>query len=175
MEIAVALPIVLIALGMFVQMLSAGTELRRGCAEDWSAGAGAQQVLEEIRNEPFRDVFRLYNADPFDDPAGPGTAPGASFTVEGLMPRPDDPDRAVGSIVFPFVNVGSEVAPVWQVREDMVDAELGMPRDLDGDVLVDDLDHSDDFTLLPVLVRIQWQGRHGPRELRLHTVFSELR
>jgi hypothetical protein len=160
MEIAVALPIVLIALGMFVQMLSAGTELRRGCAEDWSAGAGAQQVLEEIRNEPFRDVFRLYNADPFDDPAGPGTAPGSSFTVEGLMPRPDDPDRAVGSIVFPFVNVGSEVVPVWQVRED---------------ILVDDLDHSDDFTLLPVLVRIQWQGRHGPRELRLHTVFSELR
>lgn len=174
-EVAVAVPVVLIALGMFVQMLSAGAELRRGGSEDWRASSAAQQVLEEMRNEDFRDLFALYNADPFDDPHGAGTAPGASFAVPGLTVLEDDPDGRVGEVLLPFVNTGSEVVPVWEVREDADVPELGMPRDLNGDVLIDERDHADDCALLPVVVRLRWKGRHGERELAIHTVLSEYR
>ena len=174
-EIAVAMPIVMIALGMLVQMLHAGAGLREVGTEEWASSSAAQDVLEEMRNEDFRDLFRLYNLDPFDDPGGPGTAPGGAFSVRGLAPRVEDADGMVGEILLPFRNTGTEVVPVWEVREDLVDAQLGMPRDLNGDSLVDALNHTADYTLLPVVIRLRWRGQHGPREFRLYTVFSELR
>ena len=61
------------------------------------------------------------------------------------------------------------------MREDLADAELGTPRDLNGDCLVDASDHAADYTLLPVVVRLRWQSHHGPREFRLYTALSELR
>ncbi len=168
------MPIVLIALGMFVQMLHAGAGLRELGNEEWASSAAAQDVLERMRNEDFRELFRLYNADPFDDPGGPGTAPGHRFAVPGLEPLESDPDGMVGEVLLPVWNTGTEVVPVWEVREDLANAELGTPRDLNGDSMVDGKDHSDDYTLLSVVVRLRWRGSNGRRVFRLATVFSEL-
>jgi len=169
------MPIVLLALFMFVQTLTAGTGLRALGREEWAASGAAQEVLEKMRNEDFRDVFRLFNADPFDDPGGPGTAPGNRFAVPGLDPLESNTEGTVGEIVLPVWNTGSEVVPVWEVREDQPDAALGTPRDLNGDCVVDDGDHAADYTLLPVVVHLRWRGPLGPRQLRIHTLFSELR
>ena len=174
-EVAVALPVVVISLFMFLQMFVAGGGLRDSGRETWAAGGAAQDVLERMRNEEMVDVFRLYNADAFDDPGGPGTAPGPNFAVPGLLPLADDPDGMVGEILLPAVNTGSEVVPVWELREDVRNPNLGLPRDLNGDALLDDVDHAGDYTILPVLVRLRWQGAQGRREFRLHTVFTALR
>ena len=171
LEIAVAMPIVLVAMGMLVQILSVGIGLRRTARESRLANARAQDVLEEMRNENYRDIVRLYNADPFDDPMGPGTAPGSTFSVDGLTTLEATP---LGQVILPTLNTGTEVVPVWETREDMALDDLSLPRDLNGDILIDDQDHSDDYTILPVLVRLQWQSPSGPRTYELQTLLTEV-
>lgn len=170
-EVTMALPIVLLGLGLFVQMLTAGARLRDVGREEVVAIAAAQVVLERMHNEPFRDLFRLHDPDPFDDPGGPGTAPGDRFDVEGLALAAD----RVGTIELPIWNMGTVVVPLWELREDLAQAELGMPRDLNCDALLDDRDHSADYTILPVVVRVRWDGRHGQRQVALQTILAEVR
>lgn len=175
LEVAVALPILAVALGLYAQILVAGSGLRDTGKESWLANSRAKDTLEHMRNADFRQLFVLYNEDPFDDPGGPGTAPGAGFHVPGLDPVEGDADGFVGRVILPGFNAGSEVVPDWQVREDQIDPVLGGPRDLNGDVLVDATDHRDDYLLLPVRVEVVWQGLNGPRNLSLETVLAELR
>ncbi len=174
MEVALAMPIIMLALGMFTQMLTAGKGLRQSSRENWLASLRAQDALETIRNQPFTDLYALYNEDPLDDPGGPGTAPGQHFSVVDLEPQPGDPDGFVGRITIPSRNAGTDIAPDWQLREDADEPALGMPRDLNGDNVIDANDHSADFTILPVEVEIRWQSRFGPRRVLVHTLFSEL-
>ena len=121
----------------------------------------ARSMLEAVRAEEFADVFALYNDDPADDPAGAGTAPGAGFAAFGLGARTNDADGLVGAVEFP--TIGGEL------REDIIDASLGMPRDLDGDGVIDALDHSGDYEVLPFRVRLDWSGATGARTLVVHT------
>ena len=174
-EVAIAMPIVLVALGLFVRMLVAGKGMRSIGQEEWSTSSAAQDALERMRNEDFRDVFVLFNSDPFDDPGGPGTAPGHRFAVQDLLPLTTAADGMVGEILLPAWNAGTELSPEWQIREDIENTDLGTPRDLSGDSIIDDQNHADDYSFLPVIVRLRWQGRHGPRVYELHTALSELR
>jgi hypothetical protein len=80
-----------------------------------------------------------------------------------------------GSIRFPEVNVGTPLAPLWQLREDLADPRLSMPRDLDSDFRVDALDHSADYTRLPVEVVVEWQGRVGRQTYSLVSLMVEVR
>ncbi|MEM1451161.1 MAG: hypothetical protein AAF957_04870 [Planctomycetota bacterium] len=163
-----------VATAILLQSLAAGHGLRGSAQEEWLATSIAQNTLEAMRNEAFRDVVRMYDADPFNDPGGPGTAPGATFAVASLDPAPDDADGFVGEVLLPVVNVGSEVAPNWQVREDLGERLLGLPRDLTGDAIIDAANHADDYRILPVLVRVRWNGRCGVRELRFFTSLTEM-
>jgi len=63
--------------------------------------------------------------------------------------------------------------PSWQLREDYVSADWGMPRDLSGDSVIDDLDHSLDVILLPVTVRLEWRGSFGPRTYQIQTMLAD--
>ena len=45
--------------------------------------------------------------------------------------------------------------------------------DTDGDGVIDNLDHSQDYQVLPVRVELQWTGPTGPRQVAFHSVFSE--
>ena len=49
------------------------------------------------------------------------------------------------------------------------------PKTTNGDIVVDDEDHAGDYTIMPIIVRLRWQGRHGARELRMPSVLSEFR
>lgn len=135
-----------------------------------TASSEARNILEEMRNEDFGDVYALYNADPADDPGGAGTAPGKYFAVEGLDLEPGDPDGFVGEILFPTI----EVTPgTFELREDAVDAELGMPRDLNGDSMIKTDDRSGDYFLLPVRIRIRWMGNGSPRQYEITSMLCE--
>ena len=136
-EVLISMPIVLVALGVLIQILSSGNGLRKLGREQWVAANATQTALERMRNEDFRDIAVLYNADPLDDPGGPGTAPGHRFAVEGLTAI--ELDGLVGEIRLPLWNAGSPVAPDWQIREDIDIPSLGTPRDLNGDSIIDDL------------------------------------
>ena len=70
---------------------------------------------------------------------------------------------------------GAAAAPAWELREDHQDERLGMPRDLNGDSILDDLDHASDYILLPVRIRVEWQGRNGPRSFEIHSMLTEFR
>ena len=70
-----------------------------------------------------------------------------------------------GEILFPLI--------ATELREDLVDEELDMPLDLNMDGVIDAADHANDYVLLPVLVRIEWQSGFRERELEVRTFISE--
>ncbi len=134
------------------------------------AREAARTQIEALREQPFDQLFALYNADPQDDPDGPGSAPGNGFPVEGLAAPDDDPDALAGEILLP----NSPGTP-GVLREDLKDRRLGLPRDLNGDGQTDAADHADDYRLLPVVVRVEWQSSSGTGRVELRTMLADLR
>ena len=98
----------------------------------------------------------------------PGSAPGNLFTVAGLQPV--DGALVVGRIEFP---AAYDPDGVLELREDVVDDRLAMPRDLNGDGDVDDVDHSTDYRLLPVAIVLRWRGSMGERTMELRTLLAD--
>lgn len=162
-EVLITLTILLVALRITVQTLASVNRLSPANRETAIATQAAQSALEELRVIPFSTLFALYNDLPDDDPGGIGTAPGASFDVPGLQPRGTDPDGRVGRIEFPVI--------ADELREDVDDRDLGMPRDLNGDGVQDSDDHAADYAILPVRVWIEWAGRSGDRTVQMATAF----
>lgn len=161
--------VLMITVFFFAQSIGSAATVGDVNRETRIALDAANQTLETLRGEEeFSEVFAIYNADPGDDPVV--NAPGAGFSVAGLQPTYDDPDGLVGEIVFPaVVDLGGQMV----LRESVVNAKLGMPRDLnvDGDLL-DDL--TNDYRVLPVLVRLRWRGASGVRSIEVQTLLSEL-
>lgn len=134
------------------------------------AREAARTMIETLREQPFDELFALYNADDQDDPGGPGTAPGNGFAVDGLQPTDDDPDALPGEVLLPNTPGTPGV-----LREDLNDRRLGLPRDLDGDGQIDAANHADDYLLLPVVVRVEWQSSSGTGRVELRTMLADLR
>ena len=123
--------------------------------------------IEVMRSQKFEDLLALYNADIFDDPGTPGSAPGVGFAVFGLDPVEGDADGLPGRVWMP-----SQTA---QLMENVNLPELSMPRDLDGNLRVDTQDHAEDYIVLPVRVQVEWSGRGGDRSFEMSTMFAKLK
>lgn len=161
-ELMVAIGIMSILVGVVMSCMTRAfslSEATRGTAQAVSA---AEDAIAELTAVDFLEAFARYNADPDDDPDGPGTAPGSGFAVPGLTPLAGDLDGLPGEILFPGGGV--------TLREDAEDRDLGMPRDLNGDGPIDDLDHGDDYRVLPVRVRVRW--REGGRNRQIELVVT---
>jgi prepilin-type N-terminal cleavage/methylation domain-containing protein len=179
-ELIIALSILLIAASIFYRMVASTAKLRQVNRENAVAADAARVLIEGMRNRTFSELFALYNNDPNDDPGDPGTAPGSLFFVDRLKPLASSPGGLVGEVFLPTRIIEVEVAggstvvveELW-VCEDTVDAGLGMPRDLNGDSVVDDQNHADDYIILPVRVVIRWQGMFGERSLRVVTMLTD--
>lgn len=189
-EVVVALSVLVVAASIFCQTLLSTARLRHANREGVLAADGARVALERMRNVPFLEIFRAFNPDPKDDPGGIGTAPGHLFEVPGLQPLPDAPFGKVGRITFPAMAVqvttgggggklggmgGTTTTTQWHVREDVVDAGLGMPRDLNGNNVIDTANHSSDYLLLPVRVTIEWKSGSGARKFEIVTQLGDFR
>ena len=130
--------------------------------QETTEGAHAgMQLLERIRGLSAADVYATFNSDDSDDPLGVGTAPGSTIVLRGSG-DPDGPGVIVGEVHFPMVS--------GQLREDVADPLLGTPMDLNGDGAIDSADHSGDYVLLPVRVRVRWRGVTGLRTVDICTV-----
>jgi prepilin-type N-terminal cleavage/methylation domain-containing protein len=165
-ELMMVMVVLTVAVSMLAGSMSSAARLGPVQRENALAGEGARRMLETLRGQPFMDVYALYNADPSDDPGGAGTAPGNGFAVQGLEPLAEDPDGLTGEILFP-----TQAPPLL---ENGTWLELGLPRDLDFDGAIDATDHSADYRILPIEVRIRWRGVNGARRLSLYTQFVEV-
>ena len=150
------------AIGSSMSASSASHEATR-------AREAAREMLESIGTVEFSEIFARYNDEPADDPDGPGTAAGPDFAVDGLDLSVDDNDGFAGEVILPSLDAAPRV-----LREDLNDARLGLPRDLNGDGLIDNLDHADDYLLLPITVRIEWRGSTGSSQIELHTMLGNV-
>lgn len=165
-EVIVGMAVLLVALSILSRTIAGVSRQRAINHENGAAVAAAFSTFERMRNTDFDRVFARFNADPDDDPGGAGSAPGNRFLVDGLGLDPAA-GGFHGEIVFP------EVA--GELREDVVNADLGMPRDLNNDSVVDGRDHANDYRILPVLIRIRWSGKAGVRDLEIATSLCEFR
>ena len=165
-ELCVSITVMAIALCAAASTVVTTGALNQKSHETVVARRAAEDMIEVLRNTPFDKVFPTYDADKSDDPAGVGTAPGSTFAVTGLTPIPGAPGGVAGQIFFPSAGPG--------LFENVVDASLGMPRDLNADKAVDALNHAGDNRVLPVRVRVRWQSRNGPRTVELSTLLSEI-
>ena len=162
-ELLVALVVLLVAVGGTLGSIGSFVVLGDSARDTTEAYQAAQSAIEEMRTVAFGEIFARYNATGADDPAG--VSPGDGFAVPELDLQSGDADGFQGEILFPI----DPVAPA-ELREDLAAAEFGLPRDIDGDELVDALDHSGDYQLLPVVVRVRWRGSTGNRLVELSTV-----
>ena len=156
-EVVIALAILTVSIGAVCSTLFTTTGLSRANRETSLAAEAALSAIEAVRGADFAQAFAQFNVNPNDDAVAPGTAPGASFAVRGLDVRDGDVDGFVGEILFPGDGTN--------LREDVLDRALGMPRDLNGDSVIDAIDHSGDYVLLPIRVRVEWTGASGNRDL----------
>ncbi len=168
-EILIATTILIGAVLALSQSTVSSMRLGQANREGGVAQAALRQALENFQAQDFDQLFALYNASPADDPGGPGSAPGPGFAVAGLSPRSEDPDGLVGRFILP--EAAGVAGP--ELRENFDDAAMGMPRDLDGDTFVDGDDHAGDYQVLPVRVRLEWQGKNGPRVLEVRTMVTD--
>jgi len=172
LELTVVIAILSVALGMHASTLVSLGRQRDVARDSAEVSAAVQNLLETIRGRPFELVASLFDSDPSNDPDGPGTAPGNRFAIEGFSPLDGAADGLVGTILIPErrLDDGS-----WQVREDLELPELGLPRDLNGDSIVDGLDHRGDLVRLPLRVRVDWRSRNGARSYSITTMLAQVR
>ncbi len=161
----IAVVVLTVAVSGFSSSVLSSLVLNRMNRETDVAQQAARRVLEEIQGEEFDQIFAAFNATN-GDYAGAGVESAPGFAVDGLDLLAGDADGLVGRIEFPTVDAGG----VLELREDVVDPGLGMPRDLDGLNGVDGADHSGDYQLLPVRVVVEWNGVRGARRIALETV-----
>ena len=164
-ELSVMMAILMVGLLAFSHSVRKSMDLGVTSRESTLATEGCRSIVERMQGHSLAEIHPLFNQDPDDDPAGPGTAPGRFFAVEGLRPRTGDADGFVGEIVFPTFDG-------FDLREDVNDDAIGMPRDLDLDGVIDSVDHSGDYRILPVLVRLEWRGETGDREMSFKTILA---
>lgn len=166
LELTIAICVLLIGVLGFSNAFVSMGRAEQKTRESTLAVLAARRVLASIQAEAFPEAFRRYNAAGADDPGGANTAPGASFAVEGLSALDADADGLAGQVIFPSPGNGAEL------REDWIDAALGMPRDLNGDGVIDTANHSTNYLLLPVRVRVDWRSASGPAAIELRTMLA---
>lgn len=170
LEVMVSLSVLTIALLAFSQAILMSLAASQVQREQGIARDAARQMIERMQAETFSEVFARYNATAADDP-GAGNLFAAAFAVTGLQAQANDADGLVGEIWFP---TGAAPGGVGVLREDLPDARFGTPRDLNADGVVDGLDHSGDYRLLPVAIRLQWRGRAGNSSLEFRTYLADI-
>jgi type II secretory pathway pseudopilin PulG len=161
-EVAFAVAIVVVALLTTIGSIASSMRVTRTVTEREAATRAAVAKLSEIVATTFDKIVIQYDADPSNDQNGAATAPGADFDATGFTPPKGD--QHVGIVTLPLSG--------GQLREDVNIPELGMPRDLNGDGVVDAKNHITDYKLLPILVELRWDGIDGVGSVKIPKLLS---
>ncbi len=172
-EVALALLVIAVATLGSVSWTLSGMSLEAENRERADAHDAMRVLFEELQAVPFEEVFARFNADPADDPDGEGTARGGLFSIEpnrkdGFL----DPARVAGGSTVAYrsnpleVRVEFPVDAFGQLDESAQGADWGgRAWDLDGNGAVETGGGSTGYVLLPVRIRIRWQGHRGTRSV----------
>jgi prepilin-type N-terminal cleavage/methylation domain-containing protein len=167
LEVLIVVMVLTIAMTMVTGTMASASKLGPLQRERARASEAARAMLELLRIEPFHRVFELYNTDTEDDPAGPGTAPGPHFEVEGLPVPEGDADGMCGRVRLP------EAKDASGLFETVVDPRLGLPRDLNGNGEIDEDAVTVGYTLLPVEIIVEWESQGQVHQFAIQTMFVE--
>lgn len=149
-EVVIALVIVAVGLmGIMSALLSVST-LVNSNHDQLVAINIARQKLAEIQNATFQTTFAQY---------GPNSETGGNFTISQL-------ENGSGKIIFPVNSSG-------KLDETVINENLGMPQDLNGNGNKIDTDVSATYTILPIRIHLQWTSSTGARELDLNTMLTK--
>lgn len=122
-------------------------------------------IYEELRGEDFETIFVRYNDSTTDDPAG-ANSPGNTRTLDESSRVLGDGSAIPATITLDFP---TPTGNPGLLREDQVDPSLGLPRDLNGDGVIDSSNHASDYVVLPVRINVSWFDA-GQRKTRSETV-----
>jgi hypothetical protein len=139
-----------------------------------------------MHNTSFLDIYHDFNGVERRS-ARQGHGPGNLFEVRDSRPAPTRHGLA-GRVVMPAARAGRGEAEAnsWAAAsaarghpvaaaQDYEDKKLGLPRDLNGNNVIDTSNHSSDYLLLPVRIEIKWKGIAGPRSMEILTQLSDMR
>lgn len=156
LEVTVALAVMGIGLSALISATMAIDELSLSNQEQLIALNAARQKIAEMKDESFSTLFSQY---------GPGSS---SNTFDLSTLQRGALTNGTGKIVFPVNAAG-------KLDETVVDTNLGMPQDLNGNGTRTDTDVSGSYTVLPVRIQITWTSRTGSRELSINTMLTKLK
>jgi len=164
-DLCVALVVLSISLGVLVGAVFSGIRLARTDEETALASQALRATLARLASLEPRNAFVILNAEDGDDLQGQSAQTYLAVQEELLTDRQGQPVTI--SVTFPV-----DPANPGVVREDLELPALGMPRDLDGDGEIDGADHADDLVILPVLLRLDWEGAGGPQSVQMATILG---
>jgi Tfp pilus assembly protein PilV len=156
LELAIATSILMIGIVSVLSASSRMNSLRVSNRERTLAQNAVRSMTERMHASAHG-----FSADPVTwsqrlfDTFGPGGSFGNAFAVEGL-PLVEGAE-SVGTIV-----IGSDETDT----DTELQAQLGMPRDLNGDGDAADADVTSGARLLPVVLTLRWRGERGIHQLR---------
>lgn len=161
LEVTISAAVLVIGVLGMVGSIAASLKLVGTNKETVIAHQAARGLVERMQNVTFAQVFATYNGNAADDPSGANTAPGSRFDIEGLAPQPVAAGQTAraGTISFPTI------AGTNTLSESVVDAELGMPRDLNGDGVITAGAMPGSYLILPVRIQVRWRSAGGDRSM----------
>lgn len=154
-EMAIAVSILVIGLVTLLSATSGMHRLRHQNRDRSVAQNGMRTMAERIHarsygltGDPATWSSRLIGI------FGPGGSFGDTFEVQGL-------NLPLGAQTLGTIQIVTDETATDQA----LGAQLGMPRDLDGDGLVASTDVRQGARLLPVILRLRWRGQSGVSSL----------
>ena len=161
LEVMAGLALLAVGLLSMAGATVSGTTAMLANDENARATQAAREAVESLENgdTDFNSLFAAYTTGVADEEAGTTSTPLArTWTVAGVT----EEQTTDVKIEFPMVT-GVDTT---HLREDLA------KQDLNGDGEIDSADHSGDYKLLPVTVTVSWNGRTGPRTLKIQTLLS---
>lgn len=155
-ELAIATSILMIGIVSVLSATSQMHSLRKVNRERTLAQNAVRSMAERIHasSHGFSDQPETW-AQQVLATYGPGGSGGNTFAVEGLAPEE-------GAVGVGSIRIGTDETDT----DAELGADLGMPRDLDGDGDAADADVSATGRILPVVLTLRWRGENGVHLMR---------
>jgi len=145
-EAMMAVVVLVVGLMAMLSSIAVTGRLSQMDHESSLAMEAMEQTLARLRSTEYSELYTRY---------GPGGT--QMFPVPGLT----SPGTALPGRIQLVTN------------ETLSNAQLGLPRDLNGDGDAEDTDVSDSYVLMPVVVTVEWTGPTGLRRLQLRSLLAE--
>ncbi len=175
LEVSMAMGVMGIGALAAASLLVSSITLESGNRGNLAAVSSVRNVVETVESTPFEEIFTRFNTDPNDDPLGAGTAEGGEFFFvfgkSGKLQPVLSPAGNTGTVFR--VQIRFPTDAMGRLAEGAAPLAAGMPRDLNNDgSVVSGADTAGDYKVLPMRIRVSWQGPSGTEEMVFHRVLS---